>query len=133
MKEDHRPGEDTPLAAGVRPPGFAPVTHRALDQIVRRIVQELKPEKIVLFGSYGYGSPTEHSDVDLLVIMETTNRPADRYLAISRLIRPRPFPLDILVKTPQEVSQALQKGDFFIREIVTKGRTLYERPTDPRT
>ncbi len=59
--------------------------------------------------------------------METGARPADRYLAVSRLLRPRPFPLDILVKTPQEIDEALTKGDFFIREIVTKGRVLYER------
>jgi predicted nucleotidyltransferase len=116
------------VVAGVQPPGFTPVTEQALSGIVQRIVDELRPEKIILFGSYGYGSPTENSDVDLLVIMETSSRPADRYLAVSRLLRPRPFPLDILVKTPDEISQALEKGDFFIRELVSKGQTLYERP-----
>ena len=119
---------DTPLAAGVQPPGFAPVTAKALNEITRRIVTNLHPEKIILFGSYGYGKPTDDSDVDLLVIMETGGRPADRYLAVSRLIRPRPFPLDILVKTPAEIAQALEEGDFFIREIVTQGQVLYERP-----
>jgi predicted nucleotidyltransferase len=119
---------DVQLVAGVQPPGFAPVTRRALDEIVQRIVTNLHPEKIILFGSYGYGTPTEDSDVDLLVIMETSDHPADRYLAVSRLIRPRPFPLDILVKTPGEIAQALEKGDFFIREIVTRGQVLYERP-----
>lgn len=123
-----RQAEDAQVAAGVQPPGFAPVTRRALKEIVQRIVSELHPEKIILFGSYGYGLPTDDSDVDLLVIMETDSRPADRYLAVSRLIRPRPFPLDILVKTPDEITQALEKGDFFIREIVTKGQMLYERP-----
>ncbi len=115
------------LVAEVQPPGFAPVTEEALDEIVRRIVAELQPEKIILFGSYVYGVPTDDSDVDLLVIMETRDRPAERYLAVSRLLRPRPFPLDILVKTPDEIHRALEKGDFFIREIVTQGRMLYER------
>jgi predicted nucleotidyltransferase len=124
----HEPAEEARLAADVRPPGFAPVTRGALNEIVRRIVRELHPEKIILFGSYGYGSPTNDSDVDLLVIMETSDRPGDRYLAVSRLIRPRPFPLDILVKTPAEITHALEKGDFFIREVVNKGQTLYERP-----
>jgi predicted nucleotidyltransferase len=122
------PVEHVQLVAGVRPPGFSPVTEQALSDIVQRIVNKLHPEKIILFGSYGYGSPTEDSDVDLLVIMETSSRPADRYLAVSRLLRPRPFPLDILVKTPDEISQALDKGDFFIRKLVSKGQTLYERP-----
>lgn len=116
------------MVEGVQPSGFAPVTQEALDEIVDRIVNALHPEKIVLFGSYGYGHPSSDSDVDLLVIMETSDRPADRYLAVSRLIRPRPFPLDILVKTPAEIAQALEKGGFFIREIVTQGRVLYDRP-----
>ena len=122
------PAEHGQLVAGVRPPGFSPVTEQALSDIAQHIVNELRPERIILFGSYGYGSPNENSDVDLLVIMETSSRPADRYLAVSRLLRPRPFPLDILVKTPDEISQALEKGDFFIRELVSKGQTLYERP-----
>jgi predicted nucleotidyltransferase len=130
MSNDRWPGsaEEVQLVANVQPPGFAPVTKGILNEIVRRIVSGVRPEKIILFGSYGYGSPTNDSDVDLLIIMETSDRPADRYLAVSRLIRPRPFPLDILVKTPAEITQALEKGDFFIREIVTKGQTLYERP-----
>ncbi len=116
-----------PLVAGVQPPGFVSVTQEALDEIVRRIVTELRPQKIILFGSYVYGKPSADSDVDLLVIMETNARPADRYLAVSRLIRPRPFPLDILVKTPDEIHEALRKRDSFIQEIVTQGRVLYGR------
>jgi uncharacterized protein len=127
MSEDRWPAGVTPLVTGVQPPGFAPVTKEVLAEIVRRIVDALHPEKIILFGSYVYGRPSGDSDVDLLVIMESKARPVDRYLAVSRLIRPRPFPLDILVKTPDEIAQALQKGDSFICEIVTQGRVLYER------
>jgi predicted nucleotidyltransferase len=124
---DRWPSGGTPLVAGVQPPGFASVTEEALGDVVHRIVAELQPDKIILFGSYVYGTACNDSDVDLLVIMETSARPADRYLAVSRLIRPRPFPLDILVKTPGEIAHALEKGDFFVREIVTQGRVLYER------
>jgi uncharacterized protein len=101
------------------------MTDEALVAIVHRIVAVLHPEKIILFGSYAYGRPSDDSDVDLLVIMETTARPADRYLAVSRVLRPRPFPIDILVKTPKEIAQALEKGDSFIQEIVSRGRLLY--------
>jgi predicted nucleotidyltransferase len=127
MSEDHWPVGGTQLVAGVQPPGFTAVTEDILAEIVRRIVTALHPEKVILFGSYAYGTPSEHSDVDLLVILETDSRPADRYLAVSRLIRPRPFPLDIVVKTPEEITQASVKGDNFIREIVTQGRVLYAR------
>jgi uncharacterized protein len=127
MSEDRWPAGGTQLVAGVHPPGFTPVTEEILAEIVHRIVTTLHPERVILFGSYAYGTPSDHSDVDFLVILETDNRPADRYLAVSRLIRPRPFPLDILVKTPDEITQALAKGDNFVREIVTQGRALYTR------
>jgi predicted nucleotidyltransferase len=127
MSEDHWPTGGTQLVAGVQPPGFTPVTEEILAEIVRRIVTTLHPERVILFGSYAYGTPSDHSDVDFLVILETDARPADRYLAVSRLIRPRPFPLDFVVKTPDEITQALVKGDSFICEIVTQGRVLYAR------
>ena len=127
MSEDRWPAGGTRLVAGVQPPGFTPVTEEILAEIVHRVVAALHPERVILFGSYAYGTPSVHSDVDLLVILETDARPVDRYLAVSRLIRPRPFPLDILVKTPDEITQALAKGDNFIREIVTQGRVLYAR------
>ena len=82
---------------------------------------------IALFGSYVYGTPTADSDVDLLVILDTPARPVDRYLRVSRLLRPRPFPLDLLVETPEEIAQAMDRGDAFMREIITQGRVLYER------
>ena len=128
MRGNRWPVGGTQLVAGVQPAGFLPATERVLAEIVRRIVVALHPERIILFGSYAYGTPSSDSDVDLLVIMETMARPVDRYLAVSRLIRPRPFPLDILVKTPDEVGGALAKGDPFIQEIVTRGRVLYARP-----
>jgi predicted nucleotidyltransferase len=127
MGEDRWPRGGTRLVAGVQPPGFGPVTEEALAEIVRRIVTALHPEKVILFGSYVYGTPSDDSDVDLLVILNSRARPVDRYLAVSRLLRPRPFPLDILVKTPEEITQALRKGDTFIREIMSQGRMLYER------
>ncbi|MGQ9503210.1 MAG: nucleotidyltransferase domain-containing protein, partial [Anaerolineae bacterium] len=80
-----------------------------------------------LFGSYASGTPTPDSDVDLLVIMETEASGKERSWAVSRLLIPRPFPVDILVRTPQEIERALAEGDFFIREIIAQGRVLYER------
>jgi predicted nucleotidyltransferase len=111
----------------VRPTGFPPVAE-TLPQAIKRIVVELKPEKIILFGSYAYGNPTPDSDVDLLVIMETKAREIDRYVAISNLLYPREFPVDIIVKTPKEIKAESQKsGNFFMREILTKGKVVYER------
>lgn len=99
-----------------------------LPEAVQRIAQALRPEKIILFGSFAYGAPTEDSDVDLLGVMETDARPAERSWAVSQHLIPRPFAVDILVKTPQEIETALATGDFFIEEIITQGKVLYERP-----
>jgi len=100
---------------------------KTLPEAVQRIVETLNPEKIILFGSYAEGTPSEDSDVDLLVIMETDASSKDRSWAVSRLLLPRPFPVDILVKTPQEIDRALQKGDFFIKDVISRGKVLYER------
>jgi predicted nucleotidyltransferase len=127
MSETPWPVGQTPLVAGVQSPGFGPVTEEVLQAIVHRLVTGLHPHKIILFGSYVSGTPTADSDVDLLVIVDTQGRPVDRYLYVSRLLRPRPFPLDLLVKTPEEIAQALAREDAFIREITTQGRVLYER------
>jgi len=111
----------------VTPTGFRIPVSEALPAVVQRLVAALQPEKIILFGSYAYGKPTPDSDVDLLVVMETSAPDKERYLTVCRLLRPRPFPVDILVRTPQELAHALDKGDFFIREITTQGKVLYER------
>ena len=109
------------------PAGLTVSVGKSLRPAIQKIVQELNPEKIVLFGSYAYGMPNPHSDVDLLVIMKTKASLKDRSWAVSRLLLPRPFPVDILVKTPGEVKKGLETGDFFLKEILTRGKVLYDR------
>lgn len=109
------------------PLGLKVSVGKSLRPALQRIVQELKPEKVILFGSYAYGTPNPHSDVDLLVIMQTKASLKDRSWAVSRLLLPRPFPVDILVKTPKEVEKVLETGDFFLKEIMTRGKVLYDR------
>ncbi len=109
------------------PAGLKVSVGKSLRPAIQKIVQELNPEKIVLFGSYAYGNPNPNSDVDLLVILKTKASPKDRSWAVSRLLLPRPFPVDILVKTPREVKQGLETGDFFLKEILSRGKVLYDR------
>ncbi len=117
------------LETKMNPTGFPPVAD-TLPQAIERIVSALKPEKIILFGSYAYGNPTHDSDVDLLVIMKTRKKRAERYVAVSQLLYPRQFPVDIIVKTPKEVEEDMRGGkdnSFFIREIIKTGKVLYDR------
>lgn len=98
-----------------------------LGMVTRKIIEALNPQKIILFGSHAYGEPTPDSDVDILIVMESQDRPTERAVQVSRLLRPRPFPIDILVRTPEEIRQRLKIGDHFIREIISRGKILYER------
>ena len=109
------------------PVGLKVPVGKSLRPAIKKIVDELKPEKVILFGSFAYGTPNSNSDVDLLVIMNTRASHKDRSWAVSQLLLPRPFPVDILVKTPKEIEEDLKSGDFFIREILTSGKVLYER------
>ena len=117
------------LSVGMHPAGFPPLTSDILESVVHRIVSGLRVEKIILFGSYSNlsGSPTPDSDIDLLIITETSESPTERILAVSRLLRPRPFPMDILVRTPQEITALLESGDGFFQEIMTQGKIIYDR------
>lgn len=92
----------------------------------RIIAEEFNPEKIILFGSYAYGKPTPDSDADLLVIVSSGRSTWELSADISLKID-HSFPLDILVKTKNEIDERLAKGDYFIEDIIKKGKVLYER------
>jgi len=99
--------------------------------IIQNMVKKLKnnytPQKIILFGSHAYGNPKSNSDIDLLIIKETSERFIDRWLTVRRILTDptRTIPLEILILTPQELSERLAKGDQFIVEILEKGEVLY--------
>ncbi|MCG3141794.1 MAG: hypothetical protein HDKAJFGB_03121 [Anaerolineae bacterium] len=111
----------------ITPIGSDEPVSKTLPRAVKRIVETLHPEKIILFGSYAYGNPTPDSDVDLLVVMKTDATSANRSWAVSRLMIPRPFAVDIVVRTPREIKSALRNGDFFIQEITERGRILFRK------
>jgi len=105
------------------------VHHNTIRAYARRIAREFKPRAIVLFGSYAYGRPTEDSDVDLLVVMRHKGRRLKQALDIRLRLR-APFPLDLLVKSPRTLKTRMGMGDCFVREILEKGRVLYEAPNE---
>ena len=101
----------------------------SIDEIINdvcgQIVRNYNPNKVILFGSYAYGTPTDDSDVDLLVIMPYIGNELQKMADVRKSIRSR-YPLDVLVKTPEQIKQRIEAGDFFVREIVEKGIVLYE-------
>jgi HEPN domain-containing protein/predicted nucleotidyltransferase len=103
--------------------GRATVTGEEFRCLIERVAQVWQPERIILFGSYAYGKPTPYSDVDLLVVADTSLNRADRRRVH---VDSHPFQEQILVRTPEEVERALAIGDFFLREIITQGQVVYE-------
>jgi predicted nucleotidyltransferase len=96
-----------------------------IESLSNRIAEEFRPDRIILFGSYAYGEPTDDSDVDLLVIMPFRGKSV--YKAAEILIRMEPkFSVDILVRTSSQVRKRVAMDDWFMQEIVAQGRVLYE-------
>lgn len=94
-------------------------------RFVDRLVGAYGPEKVILFGSYAYGEPREGSDIDLLVVMNSEISPPLKAIEILRTVQPD-FPLDLIVRTPDQVVQRLAWDDFFLQDIFEKGIVLYE-------
>ena len=108
-------------------PNRTNIPQAAILGVVEQIAVLCQPQKIILFGSYAYGTPRPESDVDLLVIMETLLSELKQAAIICRQI-PYHFGIDLIVCTPQRLAQRLEWGDPFLNEIIQRGITLYESP-----
>ena len=100
---------------------------KQIEEIVKRIVDNYKPEKIILFGSYAYGIPTKDSDLDLLIVKDSNlprhkrAREIRKYLwGISEI------PKDIIVYTQEEIDDWKGVEEAFVTKVVKKGKILYE-------
>jgi len=100
---------------------------RTIKMMAELIKEKFAPQKIILFGSYAYGKTRENSDIDLLIIMNTKMKPY-KQASIIRLsldeILNKNYPIDIIVRTPEEVEKRIKEGDFFFKGILEKGVPL---------
>jgi predicted nucleotidyltransferase len=94
-------------------------------RFARDVARQFQPDKIILFGSHAYGKPHQDSDVDILVVMPARNA-IDQAIKIDRVTEPQ-FPLDLIVRTPKTIAWRLKEGDSFLREVMNKGKVLYEK------
>ena len=104
-----------------------PPNNDLIGDIVRRIVETAQPEKIILFGSRARGDARPNSDFDLLVIKESDEpghrRDAPLYVALAGLN----VPVDVMVYTPEEVTDWSAVPQAFITTAVREGKVVYER------
>lgn len=106
-------GEDVPM--------------RLICKFGSEVAERFKPNKIILFGAFAYGTPNADSDVDMPVVMPCRNQ-LDQAVQISLKIDP-PFSLDMIVRTPSEMKWQLEERESFTTEITTKGKVLHENTT----
>lgn len=103
------------------------------EKYISLIVEELKkasPEKIILFGSYAYGTPDEESDIDLLFIKDIEPAKVRDFrinlkLKLWNIIKGWNIPVDIIVDSQERINQRISDGDQFYKEILTKGSVIY--------
>lgn len=96
-----------------------------VDEFRSAVVRQFKPKKMILFGSHVYGTPGEHSDVDLIVVFPGNGDASNRSLEIRQSID-RDFPMDLICYSEGELNKRLKAGDSFLAEVVENGFALYE-------
>ena len=109
-----------------------------IDVILNTMILSLKPSdpyKIILFGSYANGKANEHSDIDIMVILDnnhvskTYEERLNKKVAVRKLLLEinRKIPIDIIVYSRAEFNMVKQYGNNFITEIEKTGKVIYEK------
>ena len=104
------------------------VTPELIGYIVKKIVREIHPEKIILFGSYARGSFKKDSDLDLFIIKDSVESSRIMRRKVDSLLWGRRFPVDLIVRKPEEVEWNFKaKNPFYLNHIFKDGKVLYEK------
>jgi len=113
--------------------GVSPVIRRefssALETILDRIVESYQPQKAILFGSLAWGQLDGDSDIDLLIVKDSSETPLQRRVRVRRVVAEagRRVPFSPLVVTPSELKSRMDMNDSFYRKIIEQGQMLYEQ------
>ena len=106
------------------------VAMRQIEEYGQRIGHQFGAERVILFGSYAQGTPSSDSDIDLMVIANTSLSPTERYCAVRRILADAPCSFDIIVKTPEEYFRWCSVVNNIVYFANKYGKVLYER-TEP--
>lgn len=102
------------------------VSRKDIQQYCDAIAAACRPRRIILFGSYAHGKPTEDSDVDVLVVLPKSRRVRRDEDVHIRLKARANFPVDLLVRGEAEVERRLKQQDLFMLDVTENGRVMYE-------
>ena len=101
------------------------VSFNQIEDVGRKIGQKANARAVILFGSYARGDAGKHSDIDFLVIAESDLPRHKRSCQLHLMFKPYPFPMDILVYTPEEVEDAGKCKLSFISHVLREGKKIY--------
>ncbi len=103
------------------------IDQNKIKQVATRIGIEADAEQVILFGSYARGDAGENSDVDLMIIAESSLPRFKRSRKLYKLFNPYPFGMDLLMYTPQEIAKGKKSHFSFVSRVLKEGKTLYVR------
>lgn len=103
------------------------VDEKSIQDLRDRIAAEFQPQRIILFGSYAHDTAGADSDLDILVILENGGSGPKKAAEILRRLNAH-IPIDLVVRTADEIQSRLQANDYFLAEVLSHGRVLYEAP-----
>ncbi len=98
-----------------------------IPEIKEKIIKELDPEKIILFGSYAWGTPTDESDVDLFIVKEMQESRRKKQTELRKKLFRFGVPMDIIIYTPKELKYRIDLKDFFFEKIINSGKQIYAK------
>ena len=98
-----------------------------IKRIVEKIVENVEPRKVVLFGSHASGNPAKHSDLDLLVVMDSNVPNIQLGREIRKLFYGYSIPMDIIVYSQKEIDEWKNVKMAFPTTIARTGKVLYEK------
>ena len=103
-----------------------PSDEEILGDLTRLLVERFGARRVVLFGSRARGDARPDSDFDVFAEMESTDRPPERNARIPAEIGLRPWSLDLLVYTPDEVARVRPMPGTLLSMTESEGRVLHD-------
>ena len=101
------------------------ISQEKINEVIDRIVKNINPEKIILFGSYAQGNPSEDSDLDLLIVKEMRIPRYKRTREVKKHLRGLKIPIDVIVYTRKEIKEWEETKTAFISQTIKQGKVLY--------
>lgn len=103
------------------------VAESLLQEITELIVARFQPKKVILFGSQAEGRPKADSDIDLLVVMESSHKPLERISSVRQVLKGVLVPVDGFVLTPEEYEETKKVIGGLAYPATKYGKVLYEK------